>query len=60
MILRALFPLRPRPLVSLLRLQRKQTNTKKNLTLVRRSLTEKAFGFGSAGEETQVFLQVPL
>lgn len=32
----------------------------KNLTLVRRSLTEKAFGFGSAGEETQVFLQVPL
>lgn len=59
MILRALFPLRPRPLVSLLRLQRKQTNTKKNQTLVRRSLTEKAFGFGSAGEETQVFLQVP-
>lgn len=34
--------------------------TQKNQTLVRRSLTEKAFGFGSAGEETQVFLQVPL
>lgn len=34
--------------------------TQKNQTLVQRSLTEKAFGFGSAGEETQVFLQVPL